>query len=127
MFALLRDARRAPLLAFRRQRRQLAVCGIDDQRGAADRGAAIPPEVVVGARIALARRRILLRRLLLGQRFDFILGELSLVRRDRIGSRQGRGRRVGPHTLQVGFTPCGARGLVVLVGGRFASGLFQQV
>ena len=42
----------ARLLRLGRQRRKLAIGRIDDERGAADRLAAIPPEVVVGARVA---------------------------------------------------------------------------
>ena len=45
-----RGLRVEPFLPFRSQLRQPAVLGIDDERSAANRCAAVPPELVIGER-----------------------------------------------------------------------------
>src|ERR1051325_11662982 len=95
------------LLCQRRQRRNAAIGGIDDQRGSkslGDAGSAVPPEIVVGARhVGVGSGAVTLVLVVLFNRplevgGGFLFGEECFVW-EIGGSLQRREDRVGPDAL----------------------------
>ena len=100
-----RGASLAPPLAFRRERRHPAVRRIDDERGLLEQTAFLPPELVVGARVAVRRRRIMVAQAKPG---ELLLG-VELLHAERGRPLQRSLCRVVPDALQVGTAVRGPR------------------